>query len=65
MIPVVDHLPRHASVDTAVLGGICIDPVVPAVRIVLCTKDGGAMLGSGLNNLKKVIGLLQRQRPHL
>ena len=56
--------PARPSSDRAALGGISIDPVVPAVRIVLCTEDGGAMLSSGLNNLKKVIGLLQRQRLH-
>ena len=59
---VVDDPVHNSIANGAVLGGIGIDSFVPTVRIILRTENGGAVLGSRLNDFKQVVGLLQRQR---
>ena len=61
-IGVVDDSVHNSIANGAVLGEIGIDSFVPTVRIILRTENGGAVLGSRLNDFKQVVGLLQRQR---
>lgn len=43
--------------------GIRIDPVVPLVRFILCTKDNRAFFASGFYNLEEIIRFLGRKCP--
>ena len=61
-VGVVDN-PVHDGVGNgAVLVGVGINAFIPAVRIVLGAEDRRAVLGSGLNDLQEVKGLLDRER---
>ena len=61
-IGVVDNPVHNGIGNGAVLVGVGVNAFIPAVCVVLGTKDRRAVLGPGLNDLQQVKGLLNRER---
>ena len=60
-VGIVDD-PVHDSIGNGtVLVGVGVNAFIPAVRIVLSAEYRRAVLGSGLNDLQQVEGLLNRE----